>query len=208
MVHAGIPRGSHLAVDILRRCDPGYFGWQHLAHQESEGELTVWFRLQPPTMFLSRGVHALSWTHAGATQHLICYPISSSSVAMKAASLHCGHGLATMYCPSCVGGYRALFDRIAEASGIEIVRIPWRALGANATCERFPGSIRRECLDHLLIMSGRHLYCSDQRTCDVLQRGAAASGHQLEESRRGWKSAENKSARGRPFISDPERFAS
>jgi putative transposase len=56
------------------------------------------------------------------------------------------------------GKYGVLFDRVAEASGIEIVRIPYRAPRANAVCERFVGSVRRECLDHLLIFSDQQLY--------------------------------------------------
>jgi putative transposase len=39
-----------------------------------------------------------------------------------------------------------------------VLRIPYRAPRANAICERFLGSVRRECLDHLLIMSERQLY--------------------------------------------------
>lgn len=27
----------------------------------------------------------------------------------------------------------------------------------NATCERFPASVRRECLDHIIILAERHL---------------------------------------------------
>lgn len=50
-----------------------------------------------------------------------------------------------------------LFDRVAEGSGIEIVRTPYRAPRANAICERFVGSVRRECLDQLLIFSGAQL---------------------------------------------------
>ncbi len=56
------------------------------------------------------------------------------------------------------GKYGALFDRVAAACGIEIVKIPYRAPRANAGCERFLGSVRRECSDHLLIFSDRQLY--------------------------------------------------
>jgi putative transposase len=60
--------------------------------------------------------------------------------------------------PSCVVGYGALFDRIAEAIGIEVVRILYRAPRANAICERFLGSVRRERFDHLLIFGEGQLY--------------------------------------------------
>src|ERR1019366_9320802 len=40
---------------------------------------------------------------------------------------------------------------------IRIIKTPIRAPRANAVCERFVGTIRRECLDRLLILGRRHL---------------------------------------------------
>jgi len=54
--------------------------------------------------------------------------------------------------------YGVLFDRVAEASGIEVMGILYRAPRANAVCERFLGGGRHECLDHLLIFSDQQLY--------------------------------------------------
>src|SRR5205823_2986118 len=47
--------------------------------------------------------------------------------------------------------YGPQFDQVAAASSIRVLRTPIRAPRANATCERFLGSVRRECLDHLLM---------------------------------------------------------
>ncbi len=55
------------------------------------------------------------------------------------------------------GKYGPGFDRLAAASGIRVLRTPVRTPRANATCERFLGSVRRECLDHLLIQGEAHL---------------------------------------------------
>lgn len=54
--------------------------------------------------------------------------------------------------------YGAYFARVAVGTGIELLRTPYGAPKANAICERFLGSIRRECLDHILILSDRHLH--------------------------------------------------
>lgn len=40
---------------------------------------------------------------------------------------------------------------------IGILKTPVRAPQANAVCERFIGSVRRECLDHVIILNERHL---------------------------------------------------
>jgi transposase InsO family protein len=52
--------------------------------------------------------------------------------------------------------YGTEFQR--AANGIEVLRTPIRAPKANAVCERFLGSVRRECLDHVIIFNERHLY--------------------------------------------------
>ena len=39
------------------------------------------------------------------------------------------------------------FARVAKTSGIKILKTPYHAPRANAICERFLGSVRRECLD-------------------------------------------------------------
>ena len=49
------------------------------------------------------------------------------------------------------------FARVAAGAGIEILKTPYHAPKANAICERFLGSVRRECLDHFLILGERHL---------------------------------------------------
>jgi putative transposase len=52
--------------------------------------------------------------------------------------------------------YGTAFAR--AANGIKILRTPNRAPKANAVCERFLGSVRRECLEHLLIVNERQLH--------------------------------------------------
>jgi transposase InsO family protein len=49
------------------------------------------------------------------------------------------------------------FARVAQTSRIEILKTPYFAPRANAMCERFLGSVRRECLDHLLILHEKQL---------------------------------------------------
>ena len=51
--------------------------------------------------------------------------------------------------------YGHLFEQVALASGIEVIHTPYEAPRANAICERFIGSLRRECLNHLLVIGER-----------------------------------------------------
>lgn len=49
------------------------------------------------------------------------------------------------------------FDEVFGADGVRIVKSPVRAPRANAVCERVIGTLRRECLDRILIFGRRHL---------------------------------------------------
>ncbi len=53
--------------------------------------------------------------------------------------------------------YGPAFSRVAATSGVEELRTAYRAPKENAICDRFLGSVRRECLDHLLVLSEAHL---------------------------------------------------
>jgi transposase InsO family protein len=55
------------------------------------------------------------------------------------------------------GKFGGNFARVAKTSSIEILKTPYHAPQANAICERFLGSVRRECLDHLLIPHEKQL---------------------------------------------------
>jgi putative transposase len=53
--------------------------------------------------------------------------------------------------------FTATFDAVFDGADIVVIRTPIRAPRANAIAERFIGTLRRECLDHLLITGPRHL---------------------------------------------------
>jgi putative transposase len=53
--------------------------------------------------------------------------------------------------------FTAAFDDVFAGNGIRIIRTPVRSPRANSYAERYVGTLRRECLDHLLIYDERHL---------------------------------------------------
>ena len=74
----------------------------------------------------------------------------------------------------------------ARAIGIKPVLTAVRAPQANASAERVVGTLRRECLDHLIIVNERHLrlvlreyvahYNHVRRFCQIGGRAGVASG--------------------------------
>ena len=49
------------------------------------------------------------------------------------------------------------FDAVFRSESIRIIRTPVRAPNANAYAERWVGTLRRDCLDRILILNRRHL---------------------------------------------------
>jgi transposase InsO family protein len=52
--------------------------------------------------------------------------------------------------------YGLLFERAVAGVHTELLHTPFEAPRTNAMCERFLGSVRRECLDHMLIFGEGH----------------------------------------------------
>lgn len=55
------------------------------------------------------------------------------------------------------GQFTEAFDAVFEDCGLQILRSPPQAPRANSVCERLVGTLRREVLDHLLILNEAHL---------------------------------------------------
>ncbi|MGZ3434609.1 MAG: integrase core domain-containing protein, partial [Isosphaeraceae bacterium] len=53
--------------------------------------------------------------------------------------------------------FTAAFDEVFAGNGVRIIKTPVRSPRANSFAERYVGTLRRECLDHLLIYGERHI---------------------------------------------------
>jgi len=77
--------------------------------------------------------------------------------------------------------FSASFDEVFKTKGLEVIRLPYRAPRSDAIAERWVGSARRECLDHLLVFGRRYL---DQVLAEYIDHYNNARPHQGLEQRR------------------------
>ena len=72
--------------------------------------------------------------------------------------------------------FTAAFDEVFAGNGMRIIKTPVRSPRANAFAERFVGTLRRECLDHLLILRRTASPQGPGRVRPALQRPPSAPG--------------------------------
>jgi len=53
--------------------------------------------------------------------------------------------------------FTSAFDQVLAGNGVRIIKTPVRSPRANSFAERYVRTLRRECLDHLLIYGEQHL---------------------------------------------------
>ncbi len=53
--------------------------------------------------------------------------------------------------------FTAVFDEVFAGNSVRVIKTPTRSPRANSSAERYVGTLRRECLDHLLIYGEGHL---------------------------------------------------
>jgi transposase InsO family protein len=77
--------------------------------------------------------------------------------------------------------FTASFDAVFSSIGVEAIKTPVRSPRANAFAERFVRTIRTECLDHLLVLSRRHLQAVIAAFVDHYNRARPHRGLRLAQ---------------------------
>jgi putative transposase len=72
--------------------------------------------------------------------------------------------------------YGPLFSNVARSTGFKVLKTPVRAPKANAICDRFIGSLKRECLDHMLTLHSCLLHDIHQALVDCYNRSRPHQG--------------------------------
>jgi transposase InsO family protein len=85
------------------------------------------------------------------------------------------------------------FDEVFRAEGVRIIRTPLQSPRANAFAERFVGTVRRECLDRMLVLHRRQLetvlsefvdHYNEHRSPVTWPAGAAHRGEEATANQR------------------------
>lgn len=74
------------------------------------------------------------------------------------------------------GKFGSDFDEVAAGAGIHVCVTPYKTPNANAHCERLLGSVRRECLDHILVVTQRQMLSVLSEYCRYYNRARPHQG--------------------------------
>jgi len=133
--------------------------WATFLHNHAQG---IWAcDFLPVTDLLFRSIHAFfvielatrRIVHVGVTRHPTDAWVAQQLREATPFGRHPKHVIRdndTKYGPA--------FAALAAATGIEEVRTAYRAPKENAFCERLLGSVRRECLDRMIVLNEGCLY--------------------------------------------------
>jgi transposase InsO family protein len=72
--------------------------------------------------------------------------------------------------------YGSRFSALLKATGINNIKTPKRSPHANAVCERFIGSLKRECLDYMLILHCPQAHCLVREYVDYYNQARPHQG--------------------------------
>jgi transposase InsO family protein len=113
--------------------------------------IDLWFR--PLFLFFIVGVSSLRIVHSGVTRSPTDVWVAQQLREATPFSQAPRFLIRDRDC-KCSGS----FTRVAAGTSIEVLKTPYRAPKANAIIERLMGSVRRECLDHILVLGEQQLY--------------------------------------------------
>ena len=186
LLKLGIDVGqTSVAKYMARRRGPPSQGWKTFLHNHADGIAaidlfvvpTISFRLLYGLLIMEHGRRQILWF--GVTAHPTAEWVANQLIAA------CGWEQPPRYLiRDRDGAYGEVFIRRLRSMGIRdrltSPRSPWQ----NAYAERLIGSIRRECLDHVVVFGERHLrhvlasymkYHNEVRTHLSLEKDAPAS---------------------------------
>jgi transposase InsO family protein len=149
---------TSVAKYMVRRRGPPSQGWKTFLHNHADGIAamdlfvvpTISFRLLYGLLIMGHGRRHILWL--GVTAHPTAEWIANQITEA------CGWEQAPRYLiRDRDGAYGEIFIRRLRSMGIRDRPIAPRSPWQNGYCERLIGSIRRECLDHVVVFGERHL---------------------------------------------------
>ena len=136
--------------------------WRQFLHAQAAGILAVDF-LHVDTVLLKRMYVLVFIEHGTRRMHLggvTAHPTGDWTVQQaRNLALALGERLENVrfLIRDHGSNFTRSFDAVLQAAGTRILRTAVQAPRMNATCERLPGTLRRELLDRMLILSEAHL---------------------------------------------------